>query len=111
MAVLSKQAITRAGVGPSYVSATGTGDSFVNDASNKKRFLHVKNGHTAAWVVTVTSYATPGAGLAKQNISVSVPNGGERLIGPIPDVFNDADGNVQITYDGVTALTVAVLEV
>lgn len=108
MALLATQSISRAGVLPTYSAAAGGGDTFT-PASDV--FLHVKNGHTSAQTVTVV---TPGSVLGDiplADVAVSVPNASERMIGPFPaSHFADpTDGLADITYSGVTALTVAVV--
>jgi hypothetical protein len=110
MAALTVQDVTRSGLTPTFAAATSTGDSFANNGST---FLYVKNGHTAAQSVTVDSqYAPLPVGTAQSDAVVSVAAGGEALIGPFPTrSFNDADGLVQVTYSGVTALTVAAIKV
>lgn len=111
MAKIEEQLITVAGIGPTYSAAAGGGDTFDPDADT---FLHVKNGHTSPQTVTVVTPRTdPGTGAAEADIVVSVPNAGERMIGPFPfEIFADpATGLGSITYSGVTALTVAVLRV
>lgn len=107
MATLTAQAIVRTGLEPSYASAAGGGDEFVNTGVQA---LHVKNGSGGDIVVTIE---TPNAvdTLAIADRDVTVPAGEERIIGPFPTShYNDANGKVQITYDGVTSLTVAVLQ-
>jgi len=93
---------------PVYVACAAGGDAFPNSGNT---FIHVKNAHTEAWVVTVDSVKACSQGYDHNSI-VSVPAGEERMIGPFPrGRFNDANGKVQITYDGVTALTIAAIEV
>ena len=107
MAALSNQSVVRAGLNPAYAAAAGGGDTF---RPGRKVYLHVKNGHTAAQTVTV---ATPGSviGLDIADVSVSVPNAGERVIGPFPpEHFAGSGGLANITYSGVTALTIGVFE-
>lgn len=109
MAKIEEQQITLAGVGPTYSAAAGGGDTFDPDADT---FLHVKNGHTSAQTVTVVTPRTdPRTGQAEADVAVSVPNGGERMLGPFPfEVYGDpTTGLASITYSGVIALTVAVL--
>src|SRR6266542_4097824 len=111
MATLTTQIITRAGVGPTYGAAAGGGDLCSPGPQN---FLHVKNGSGGALTVTCAVPAGSGAaptGLAYGNLAVSVPGGGERMIGPLPyPYFGDpTDGMVHITYSGVASLTIAVL--
>lgn len=109
MATLATQKIARAGLGPTYAAAAGGGDSF---SPSKNTFLHVKNGGGGAVTVTVVTPGTLIADIAIADVAVSVPAGGERMIGPCPyEYFADpADGLADITYSGVTSVTVAVLE-
>jgi hypothetical protein len=108
MANLATQTINRAGLNATYSAAASGGDTFT-PGSNV--FIHVKNGHTSAQTVTVV---TPGTtfGQAISDVAVSVPNAGERIIGPFPaQHFADpTDGLADLTYSGVTALTLAILE-
>lgn len=108
MALLAKQQVGLAGVGPTYAAANAGGDTF-NPGNNV--FLHVKNGSAGALTVTVV---TPGnvSGQAVADVAVSVPASGERMIGPLPGSLfaRAADGLGDITYSGVTSLTIGVFE-
>jgi hypothetical protein len=112
MANLSTQTITRAGIGPTYAAAAGGGDTFTPDVDT---FSHVKNGSGSPITVTVVTPRTDQeSGQAIADVTVSVPaTTGERMIGPFPhNSFADpTDGLADITYSGVTSLTVAVLKV
>jgi len=92
------------------VAAAGGGDTFSNDA-NVRTLLFVKNASGGAITVTATAQVTSKdvtgvGGMTKGNIVHSVPAGGESLIGPFTRAFNNASGQVVITYSGVTSLTV-----
>lgn len=106
MATLTSQEIVRAGVEPSYAACAGGGDEFVNTS---KEFVHIKNGAGATQTVT---FATPATvdGLAVANRDVAIPAGEERMIGPFPaSTYSDANAKVQMTYDAVVTLTIAVV--
>lgn len=109
MAELSVQTVIRTGTGlnPTYSAASGGGDTV---RTGKSTFLHVKNGHSSPQTVTV---ATPGtaSGLAIADLAIAVPNAGERMIGPIDDIFRGANGQAAITYSGVTSLTIAAIRI
>jgi len=93
---------------PAYVACAAGGDACPNSGYT---FLHVKNAHTSAWVVTVNSIAKCSQGYDHDAV-VSVPASEERMIGPFDrGRFNDANQKLEITYDGVTALTIAAIEV
>ncbi|MFE9737339.1 hypothetical protein [Streptomyces sp. NPDC006477] len=73
------------------------------------RFLAVINGGGVSRTVTV---ATPGTvdGLAIEDLAVTVAAGDTALI-PLPRVpFAGTNGRAAVTYDAVTSVTVAVLE-
>lgn len=95
-------------------AASGGGDQFANPRGNA--FFYVKNGSGGALSVTLAAVATsrPADGaypaMTVPNNVVSIPAGAERLIGPIPSAYNDGNGNVQVTYSGVTSMTVAVIQ-
>lgn len=100
---LTVNPIVRTGLVMAAEAANAEGDYFHNDG---RTFLYVKNAHTGDWVVT---FDTPGSvdGLAIAQRAVTVADATEVLIGPFPpNIYNDANSRVQVTYDGVTALTV-----
>lgn len=101
MAALTTQRPLLDGTAVTYGAATAGGDTFTNDG---KSFLHAKNGSGGALVVTVAAIYECSHG-SSHNAVVSVPAGGERIIGPFPT--NQFGENPAITYSGVTSLTVA----
>lgn len=106
MALLTVQEISRSGLGPTYASAAGGGDTFANDG---RTMVHIKNGGGAPITLTaVTPLVVDG--LAVADLTVTVTNGQERMVGPFPvGTFNDpATGQVALTYSGVTSVTVGV---
>ena len=111
MATLAKQTITPTGLNPTYTAAAGGGDKV---QAGPNVFLHVKNGGGAPITVTIddpTSVGPSGAQSFNPDLSVSVTNAQERMIGPLTDRFtNPADGLVAITYSGVTTVTVAAFQ-
>lgn len=116
MAALTIQVIDEDGLEASYAAASGGGDSAANGKGDV--VLHAKNASGGALTVTVTAQSTTrsvaGYGdLTKGDASVSVPAAGEAFLGPFPrDAFNDASGDIAITYPGgVTSLTIAALRV
>lgn len=108
MATLSPEQIDLSGLDATQNAAAGGGDEFLN---NGNIILRVENGSGAPITVTAVSQATA-SGLAIADAAVSVPAGGFRFIGPFPPaLFNDSAGKCQLTYSGVTSLTVEVLEI
>lgn len=111
MATLTNQIVNRAGILPTYAAATGGGDAMV--CSNDS-MLHIKNGGGGSITVTLavpsTTSAWPNASYG--NVTVTVPNGSERMIGPVtPGLFQDpVTALCTITYSGVTSVTVASLD-
>lgn len=108
MAVLTVQHTTGAtGLVPTFGAAAGGGDSFVNTSG---AILKVKNGGGGSINVTITCQAACNlGGTTVHNLVVAVaPSATPTEIGPFGFNYNDANGSVQITYSGVTSVTVAV---
>lgn len=103
MATLTVQAPTLDGAAISYASAAGGGDTFANDGMT---LFHAKNGSGGAITVTAAS-TTPCNQGHDHDAVVSVPAGGDRLIGPFP--IAQFSTEVSMAYSGVTSLTVAAL--
>lgn len=108
MAVLTVQQVALAGLTPTYASAASGGDSFPNDG---KTILHVKNSDSSSHGCTQASQVATTPGRAPANNTVTVPaTTGDKMIGPFdPNIWNDANGYVQITYAAVTGVTVAAI--
>lgn len=109
MATLSVQQMSPDGITPSYTSADGAGDEF---EWGRYAFIHVKNGDTSDHTVTVAEqHDSAPAGYQEADLSVTVPNGGEQMIGPLDrEAYQDDNGLVQVSYDAVTSVTVAAIE-
>lgn len=114
MAALATQKPATAGVAVVYSAAAGGGDTFVN---NGREMFHVKNGGGSGITVTFNSGAVAGRNKcsfgvanAAHDLAVSVGAGSDALCGPFSkDQFTDGNGNMNVTYSGVTTVTVAVL--
>lgn len=96
-----------------FASAAGGGDQFANTG---KEILYVSNNSGGNITVTITaqntSFTDANRGiLSKGNAVVTVGNGDICAIGYFPkQAFNDSNGNVQVTYSGVTSVTVGVFK-
>jgi hypothetical protein len=93
------------GLEDSAVAATSGGDTA---PVGPGRFLYVMNGDASSHTATVS---TPGtvSGLAIPDVAVVVP-AGESAVLPLASVFRGTNGRASITYDAVTAVSVAVFE-
>lgn len=105
MALRQPQTPTIAGVTPTYHPAAA-GDQVPAD---DRTTILVRNASAGAVTATVV---TPGV-LATgpyPDLTVSVPAGGERLIGPFSrSIFGNADGAADITWSATASVTYAVL--
>lgn len=108
MATLAPQEITRSGLVPAFAAAAGGGDKFLRGGGS--RYVEVINGGVGSINVTIESQAQPGPGEAVADEVVAVANGARKKIGPFPEAFEDADGYVNLTYSGVTSVTVGVFD-
>ncbi len=103
------------GTNPSPVSCAGGGDAVLNPRG--RTCVRVANGSGGSITVTLAAQLTarPSDGqfppMTLGNQAVAIAAGTQRIIGPIPTAFNDGNGKVQITYSGVTSLTIEAFEV
>lgn len=111
MATLTTQVVTRAGVVITPVVAAAGGDAMSCGTNN---WLRVVNGGGASITVTIAiaSGASPYGNVSYTNTAVAVAAGVTREIGPIiTALYQDATtGLAQITYTGVTSVTVAAIQ-
>lgn len=114
MATLTVKDIVEAGLDPALEAAAGGGDQFTNDDSQRTFFV-ANNGSGSPITVTIpavdTSKGQAGFGtMTRPDLVVVVPAGEERYIGPVANAFTDNSGFAQVTYSGVTSLTVAAVK-
>lgn len=105
MATLTVQQGTRSGtdITTLAVAAAGGGDKFTNAGLE---LLWATNGSGSPITLTFTPTVTTD-GLAVAARTVSVLAGKTFVIGPFPpSIYNDAQGFLNVTYSGVTNLTV-----
>lgn len=101
--------VSQAGTPVVLSSANADGHYVPNDG---KVFLMGKNADVSAHTVTVTPTA-PQVGLsASTPTAVSVAAGAEFCLGPYPpQLFNDVQGRMKVTFDAVTSVTIAAVHV
>jgi hypothetical protein len=104
MATLTVQQIAKLGLLQSLAAAAGGGDAFANDG--QRTFFKVTNADGTPTNVTFVTQKTVETFAVGDNV-VAVANATTQLIGPFPaEIYNDANGLVQVTYSKVTSLTV-----
>jgi len=115
MATLSRQTLSEAGITPTFASCSVGGDQV--DNRDGKTFLYVKNGSGGSITVTVSEQISgntvedPNLGtLTKASVAKAIAAGAEAILGPFKKAaFNDTNGRIQITYSGVSSLTISAL--
>lgn len=109
MATLTTQKIARAGVAPTFAAAAVGGDRFT---PGHYTYLEIKNAGGSPVTVTVAATAKVDNDIALANTTVSVPaTTGDIKIGPFPPrdyLATDGSGLADITYSGVTSVTIGV---
>ena len=111
------QTAVRTGLNPVYASITaGAGNGIAFDNTNAGAILHIKNGGAGASVATVITPKTVD-GLAIPDLTVTVPAGEERFIGPFPKaLYNQSEPDTGLTeavvveVDVDTSVTLAVID-
>jgi hypothetical protein len=108
MATLTVQEVTRLGVATTYAAAAGGGDSF---APSESTFIEVRNGGGGSINVTIAAPKQVLPDLEVTDPVVAVGAGVNKMIGPFPasQFAQSDDGLADITYSGVTSVTVAAI--
>lgn len=110
MALLSTQKIS-GGLQPTYTAAAAAGDKFT---TNGRTALLVKNGGAGAINVTIPKVRSlvevPEYGeLAVSDLTLQIAAGESGILAPAPGAYASG-GQVEVNYDDVTSVTVAVVE-
>jgi hypothetical protein len=109
VALLSTQAIPTTGVAPSLSAAAGGGDTAVPGTNV---FLYVNNGGGSPITVTLVTPETVDSDLAVGDREVTVTNGTAKFIKLDSNYYrNPSTGLANITYSGVTTVTVGVFSI
>ena len=107
MALLTATTVSRAGVDVAGAAADVAGDRWVNTG---KEYVVIKNGGGGAITVTLDVKATVDDAVVTDP-TVSIGAGVTKIIGPFPTgIYNDDEDEMNITYSGVTTVTVKVLK-
>lgn len=102
------------------VQSDGTNASSSDSVPNPKGnvLLRVNNGSGASINVTIAAGANPTRpadgtfpAMTLANKVVAIATGHAMIIGPIPPAFNDANGNVQVSYSATTSVTVEAIQI
>jgi hypothetical protein len=106
LAALTTQNIARTAITPTY-AAVAASDTFTPGANV---FVHIKNAGGSPDTVTITVAAGDPPGLTIADLSISVTNGQERMIGPFPANFfaDPTTGVATIAHGFTTSVTIGV---
>jgi hypothetical protein len=109
VALISTQTVTPAGLTPALQACNTGGDTWSPTATT---MLYVKNGDSVQHTITVHTTATV-YGQPISNIAIPVPAGSEIMCGPFDPgmVANPATTVATVTYDTVTSMTIAAIQV
>jgi len=107
---LTIQKMTDAGLGPSYTGSLSTENTY-KLRNTGHQFIHVKKSEATDCVVTIVTPITHnGLVVADREVTVAASSGDE-LIGPFPPaLYNDAAGDVDITFGNIAGLTIGAFE-
>ncbi len=103
MATLTVVQIPKTGIELILTAAAGGGDAFANDGQTILILNNASGGDIVATFVTQNTVD----GLAVADRTVTITAGDLECVGDLnPNVYNDTSGLCQVTYDGVSSLTV-----
>ena len=108
MATLTKTTVVQSGVdNPTKESCASGGDVFDNDGST---LIMVKNDDSGSHDVTINSIAACDQGFDHNEV-ITVAAAEEKIVGPFPKRrFNSPAGQVAVTYDDETGMSISVLQ-
>lgn len=107
MATVATEDITRAGVEPTLNPASAGGDEFT---PGNHTFVLVRNASGSSVTATIPTTATSDD-MAVADITVAVPAGEDRVIGPLPHrLVAGSNGLGDITWSATTSVSFAVLD-
>ena len=108
MATLAVQATSRSGLLKSLAAAAVGGDEFVNTGSE---FILIENASVGVITLTIATPQVIDTDLQVAERTVALAATSDYLIGPFPTgAYNDANAKVQLTYSGVTTLTIGIFK-
>lgn len=117
MAELTVQKIDEDGLAVTFTAAGASGDKIDNTGPNRGASkLMIKNDSAGSVTVTITAQRSSisDAQYGDRPVSdrtVAVAAGAITIIGPFaPYVFNDASGDVNVSYSATTSVTVAAIK-
>lgn len=103
MAALTYTRIALTGTPVTLTAADVAGDTL---RPNQSGYLHVKNASASAVTVTVVTPGKTRFGVDEPDVTISVPAGAERVIGPFPDALvNTTDKAIRVNYSAVASVT------
>lgn len=108
MAVIASQVAPFSGAALTYSAASGGGDRFM---PGDFTVIHVKNGGGSPVTMTLVTPNTDPTGNLIADRVVTVAATSDRIVKVPTSVFASADGLGDITWSGVTSVTLAVVNV
>ena len=99
------QQLRRAGITPTHTGSLSTGNTYQFKNNGKVVLYWKKSGAGACTVTIVTQGTVDGQAVADRTVSVPATTG-EKMAGPwSPDLYNNSDGEIEVTYSEITGLT------
>ena len=107
-------------VAVTHVDDSGDSETFVTMATgntykvrnNGRTLIHIKKSGAGAANITVQTPKTVGGFAVADRVVVVPANTGDVLIAPVnEDIFNDSIGDVNLTTDEDTGLTIAAIRI
>ena len=104
---LTVQTLAPTGITPSYTGSLSASNEYqVRNDGNV--FLHVKKSAAVDCTVTIDTPGTVGGHAIAQLTVTVVATTGDKMIGPFaPSIYNDASGDVTVSFSDVDGLTIA----
>lgn len=107
---VTPQKLLKGGVTPSYTGSLSTGNTY-QVRNSGRTLIHLKKSGAGECIATIATPKTvDGLAVAEQTITVPASTG-DKIAGPFsPNLFNNGDGDLEITFSEITGLTIAAFE-
>lgn len=107
MAQLTVQNASTTGLEVTFAAAAAGGDKFQNDGHS---IIEIINGGGGDITLTIAANVdNPPPGTAETNATVTVTAGERRHVWVPQAGYNDANGDVNLSYSGVSSVTIAII--
>lgn len=106
---VAAQQLSRAGITPTNIGTLSTSDTY-QFKNNGRMLIHwLKDGAAECVATIVTQKTVDDQAVGDRTVTIPATTG-DKMAGPwSPDIYNNSDGEVEVTYSNIAGLTHAAI--